>query len=590
MFARTMGRLRLHLQRRLRGRGTADGGFSLIELVLATGVLAMVMSSLAFLGTSAFTDAAVARNRQTATGLANQALEQVRALPYDTVSQGLLTSDLEAGTDPLVTATDGVYKYNGETIPNHTNTAAVDPLVPHRTTKTIDNTDYSVAAYVTYLGDDATSRSFRVTAYVSWTSGLRAGVNKFVQAQTIVYSPVGTPGCGSTATHPFAAPCQPFLYGTSDISEGGITIAPYSGSTGISCLSLDKAALWLPTESTNMQLEQIESVASSARTSGVELSGADGSNTLLGRQVVTAGSDSDPSQPKPEYDTQTVGTDATVQTSATASLGGCSNSLQVTSSGGDTASATATVLSSALHACANSADPPTNMLDSLPCGNAVATQGGSMRAQLNLNGLGNAILASVAGTPGSAADTNFDASPQTASCTSTAGDGCIHAGHRAALGSLRIGGLMSGLTGLAPLGFDYLVKLDGFSRTAAAEAGVGNADPSVSSTGTIQYWNGLSYTSLAIGPGSSVNIPLASVTLTNALAATTISLSGSLRTGTTTAAACASPCGDATAQAESPIIGDIRYTVIVAGVTLADLAIHIDLGTVAAHAEYTSGA
>ena len=96
-----MGRLRVHLQRRLRGGGTAEGGFSLIELVLATGVLAMVMSSLAFLGTSAFTDAAVARSRQTATGLASQALEQVRALPYDTVSQGLLTSDLAAGTEHL---------------------------------------------------------------------------------------------------------------------------------------------------------------------------------------------------------------------------------------------------------------------------------------------------------------------------------------------------------------------------------------------------------------------------------------------------------------------------------------------------------
>src|SRR3954451_20099663 len=340
----SMERALVLLRRRLLRRVSGESGFSLIELVLASGLMALVMSSLAYVGTVAFTDAAVSRNRQTAANLANQALEQVRALPYDTVALGLLTSDVASG-DSAITVSGGAYKYNGETIPNHTNSATVEPLVPHRSTKTIDNVGYTVATYVTFVNDDTTSRSFRVTTKVSWAGGLRGSrLQKFVQAQTVVYSPVSNgPACGSTATHPFAAPCQPFLYANSDIGEGAITIAPYTGATGISCLSLDKAELLLPTESTNMQLEQVESVASSARTSGTRITDSAGSVSTLGRQVVTAGSDSDPSQPKPEYDTHSVGTGSTVQTSATANLSGCSNSLQVSSSGGDSASATGTV-------------------------------------------------------------------------------------------------------------------------------------------------------------------------------------------------------------------------------------------------------
>jgi hypothetical protein len=148
---------------------------------------------------------------------------------------------------------------------------------------------------------------------------------------------------------------------------------------------------------------------------------------------------------------------------------------------------------------------------------------------------------------------------------------------------------MSALSSLAPLGFDYLVKIDNYSRTATAEAGVGNANPAVTSTGTIQYWNGSAYSSLAIAAGSSVSLPLASVTVSSGLTSTTLSIGGTIRTGGTTSGACASPCADAEAEAESPVVGDIRYTVIVGGSTVADLLIHIDLGTITSHAEYTSG-
>jgi hypothetical protein len=425
-------------------------------------------------------------------------------------------------------------------------------------------------------------------------SSLRgSGVQKFVDAQTIVYSPTGA-GCSSTATHPFAAPCQPFFYGTSEMGDGAITITPTIGSSGISCLDLSKLELLLPTQDTHMQLEQIETVNATARTSGVELTKSDGTVTSLGQQTVAAYSDSDPSQPKPVYQTATTGTGAA---SSTASLSGCSNALTGTSSGADTATATATVLSTTTNVCQNSAVSPASMIDSLPCGNGKTTQGGSMSATMNLSGVGAANLTSIS-TPstGSAGDTNFDAVPQTASCTTTSGDGCVHVGHRSAVGNVRIGGLAASMSALAPAGFDYLIKLDSFSRTVTAEAGVGNANPSVSSSGTISYWNAAlnggvgGYSTLTVASGSTATIPLSSLTVNNGATGTTLNMSGVVRTGGTTSGACASPCGDASATAESPIVGDITYTVVVSGTTVANVTIHIDLGTLTAHAKYTSGA
>jgi len=59
---------------------------------------------------------------------------------------------------------------------------------------------------------------------------------------------------------------------------------------------------------------------------------------------------------------------------------------------------------------------------------------------------------------------------------------------------------------VAPLGFDYLVRLQGLTTTVSAQAGVGNAAPSVSRTGTISYWNGTGYSSLA-GDYGQLDIP-----------------------------------------------------------------------------------
>ena len=122
------------------------------------------------------------------------------------------------------------------------------------------------------------------------------------------------------------------------------------------------------------------------------------------------------------------------------------------------------------------------------------------------------------------------------------------------------------------------------TTTVSAEAGVGNANPSVTRSGTIQYWNGTGYTSLAVTTGAGAAIPVSAVSFTSGL--DTVSLSASLRTGATVAAACASPCYSALAKADSAIVGDIFVRVVSNGVTKVDLQLHVDFGTLTASSTY----
>lgn len=580
-----MERIVRAFRRRLGRELVGEEGFSLLELVLASGLIAFVMSSMAFVGTVAFSDAGVARSRQVATGLANEAVEQVRALPYDNVAKGMLTTDMQSGGDPLITESGGEYRYAGERIPNSV-TSADAPLAPHSATRTVDGVEYTVAVYATYLDDDTASRAFRVTARVSWTSALRAAGLKTVEAQTIVYSPSsGTGnGCGSTATHPYASPCAPYFFANAAASEGGVTMgAVANGGIAVTGLDIAEAMLQLPIGTSNMTIEQVESVNAEAKLSGVLLTHRSGAAaSASGRLQATSGADSDPSQPKPTYETQSTG----AQTSGTVTDSWSENTLTLTSSADASGTATATVVAGNANACGDAASPSAPQQDSLPCGNGTAYQSGTMTAALALTSFGNATIASIGPSGTAAGHTNYDAAPQTYSCPSTSGDGCISASARSVVGPVRVGGIFAAVSSLAPSGFDYLVRLDGFARTVVAEAGEGNANPSSTSSGTITYWNGVTYSTLSVGTGSSVTIPVADVTVTDASTNRTVSISATLRTGAVSTPACASPCANATAEAESPIVGDIRYTVVEAGSTVADFLVHVDLGTLTAHAEY----
>src|SRR5262245_37252296 len=233
-------------QNGLRKRAHADeGGFTLIELMVAVTVLMVALVSLAYVVLVGFSDIAVARPRQGANGLANQTLEQVRALPFDTLKKGLSNADLTASTTTGNASFDAnitkntcgaptVYCYKGESIPRGAN-ANVVPLVPHQQNVTIGSTHYTIKVYVTYYNNVTTNNTFRVTTEVSWANSQVGGVSSKVTAQTIAFS--GT-GCLSTSTHPFAAPCQPFFYGSGSWDAGTITMTGSVEGMNLSTASL----------------------------------------------------------------------------------------------------------------------------------------------------------------------------------------------------------------------------------------------------------------------------------------------------------------------------------------------------------------
>ena len=565
--------------------------------VMLVAIVAMLWTTLA-----GFRGIAVSRRRQVATALANQAIEQVRALKFETVQLGLGNSDLSSTTDVNITKTgsgsSAVYSYGAEQIP-HGDNANVTPLVPHQQSVVKNNITYTVSSYLTYYQNNQTSNTYRLTVIVTWRP--LNGETGREQAQTILYAPNGGSTCANS-THPFPGTCQAFFYGSASSQPGQLYITgPISG------IPLDHGALWLPSRSSSTQIEQIQAVQGSAQTAGMTLQLQGQDEQSVGRQQATSGADTDPAQPKPTY--QTASTPA--QASGTLQASGNGNTLTGTMAAGDTASTTSTVT-------ARTADHPCPLLvpsssydltqdDNQPCGSSKTQQGGTMTGVLATQAGPNSVtttLATVAAatTPGTSF-TNRDLAPEATVCKLTSGDGCIESQATRSLGTVTLIQLPIGT--LLPItdlpGYDTskgLVQMTGYVASASAEAGVGAGAPVAAiPSGTILYYNGSGYTTLVPtltpapipvgGGGNGVHLtdPLVSPLLQ-------IDVTTHLSTGggsvSDPAAGCSSPCTrtQASATVNSPIIGYVTYTVTYAGTVLADVTMAVDLGTTLAKGSY----
>ena len=269
-----------------------EEGFTIIETMVALGVILASVVALAYVTTAGFNSIGYARQRQTATGLANQAMEQVRGLPFDTLKKGLNNADLIAMTDTNITKVGTEYFYAGEQIPRGDN-ATVVPLVPH--TQTLNDataTAFKVRTYVTYYQNKPTTNTFRVTVLVTWTANVKSRASQ-VQTASIFYS--GS-GCLSTQTHPFAAPCQPYFFTSAANSSGLMAISGTMAGT-----SLDRAKLFLPEQDSNIEIEQTSVVQGTDVTGGASTTLLGQAEQVIGSQASTAGADNDPAQPGLDY-------------------------------------------------------------------------------------------------------------------------------------------------------------------------------------------------------------------------------------------------------------------------------------------------
>jgi hypothetical protein len=597
--------LRRARQRWLSRRGD-EAGFGLMELVVASTVMMTALTSMAWVTTSAFSDIAMAKERQTANALLDQAIEQLRALPYDTVSLGMRTSDL-AGDPRIIGAGTAGSPYRlaatNERIVHVSTNQVIAPLVPNVSSRTLDNKVYVVRVYLTHFQDNPASGAVTATAYVDWRSAARnAGKAVSLRTSTVIFSPAAasagsggsgsTPtACLSTATHPFSGPCLEFFFGAASASGGAISI---TGDSVLSTVLGGTLTMGVPEASSTVLEEQTTTVQGRAKASSLN-----GAATSGGDQVTTK-ADNDPASDG------SVGNDGPRSSgalAATASGSSGTTTMSTTATTDSTAAGASSVSTTAAadsHKCGNVAG--TSFLnDGLPCGRSNAVLQ-SLASTLGLGTLG--ITGQTLGTikpvtisgMTSTAHTDRQASATSGACVGTSSTGCIRSTATTSISSLTLGGI-GGLNGVAAGA--ALIKLDNFKATVTAEAGINAAAPSASVTsGTLSIWNptllGGSFQTLGtvtLGSGSTITVP--SITLTDLInPGLTLTVSAQLRTGSSTISSTPGTCMTtlacrtrADATMGSPLVGTITYRFQL-GSNVVSMTITVDLGPLTASATY----
>jgi prepilin-type N-terminal cleavage/methylation domain-containing protein len=195
---------------------TPESGFTLIELMMALLVMTIVVTSLAYVLTNALIDTAYARQRATAVTLANQTVEELRALPWATLENGLVTvqnssespdstyttdTNISNGcfdNEPLDVNGSGSGSCSG-TVPPWSNPGCLssatsappvasaltspEPLDPHQACYKVSGTGYGVDVYITWVAGTALP-PVSATVVVSWDNALRPGVDERIVTTT----------------------------------------------------------------------------------------------------------------------------------------------------------------------------------------------------------------------------------------------------------------------------------------------------------------------------------------------------------------------------------------------------------------------
>ena len=588
------------------GGGPQDAGFTLVELIVAMVITLIVITALIGVFVSSLTGVALAKQRQAATSLATGVMEQIRALDYGTLSAGMPCSDLAGdpritvsgtcGAGGTATLTPGIASIS-ETLKVQLSTPAtnVAPIYPHRTTKTIDEVAYQVSAYVTTAA--TTQQAFNLTVLVEWSSAVSKGSKTVIQ-RSLSYSPTR---CLSSATHPYSGACQAAFRGDAGLTNAGISIVNPDGGV-LQGLSGTEVSLTMPTLSTTTGTEQISKLSGAIGTMvGAVLDGAT-QTSQSGGDVGTTAADTDPSS----VDAGS-GTDSVAQPSLTAATAaGTAGELRVLPTSADDGTVTATTLTPA-STCLDSAAQPLPATSQACTQAVVQSKGASGRVVLALNdGAPQVTVLSLGAAPAvSRATVARLSSAGTTACPTAAGLGCVTSQVSRALGDLSLGGLpTTGNVVSQPSGWPgQLLTVTGVRESAYADAGIGaRATPGFSRTaGTLTWFDattGLVQTRLLKDLAADLkDVPLGPIVGEYVQGGHTVrvTMSGSLTAGGTALLPgsvtapdplCKTAACDRVASVASTLTANVRYDVVVDGLTTTRFAVVVDLGSVLARSSY----
>ena len=473
-----------------------DDGFTLIEIILAMFLTVVVMTALLSVLVSSLRTVAQARQRQTATALATQSLEELRALPYDSITGSDPTNfPMSVGLE-YVSGSPVIFAPPSAVLPGVSETLVVNQYSGKRTTSVVDGVSYVVQTYVTTAPPTVpgNQQAFNLTTLVEWTSTVYPTTRTTVQ-RSVDYSPAG---CLSTAQSPFSAPCQAYFTAQSGIVASGFSVTNADDSTqDIPGITGHLVELNLPTLSANLQIEQTASGSADGDTSGVRA--VDVTPVLAGGNSAAVAVDSDPSSTPGQVASTTAN-----QTSGTVSLTGAAGTISATPTTGDQAAAAAAIAADST-TCTNG-DPagtglatgPTGQLR--PCSDAGVLQSATPGSLTYTSSSGTTVSLVTLGTSSTwsrAVAANLATANPGVACTAGAGavaPGCAHAMTSRSVGNVVVG--QPG-TGAGPLDMNKgLFTVTGLAESALSEEGTGAGTPGYTRAGTLQFWNGTGYTSV----------------------------------------------------------------------------------------------
>jgi type II secretory pathway pseudopilin PulG len=249
---------------RLRHPGAEDG-FTIVESVVALSLIFMVMVGLLGTLASASKGIVTARQRNQATGLANQVLETARASSYAVV--GLNSADSTIATDTAIVAGN----YDGAPIA-YASPSNQSPWLSHIFSTTISGTVYVTKVYVTTITVTGSDPYKKVTTIVDWSGSGRAQYSGTAVAASIKLS---------SYIYNASLPADPLLQGLASATGGTISV---SGT--IDNLAVTDATIDLPQASTGVSSQFIQEAEALAESAGADLTGdldlfASGGNASL---------------------------------------------------------------------------------------------------------------------------------------------------------------------------------------------------------------------------------------------------------------------------------------------------------------------
>jgi prepilin-type N-terminal cleavage/methylation domain-containing protein len=262
---------------------TGDEGFSVVEVIVAMAVFAVVAMMLSGLLASGLKGVLLGKRREVGTQEAQKALEIARSLSYQAV--GLTQTDPTIATDSAIQTQGGVKKYgpgSGLEPIVWAASGAGHPFNPHTLDITRGSTKLTRYVYVTGVdsNNDGAIDLKRVSVRVTWNDAGAAGPANEVRAQTLINQSGGV----------FNDTLTP-LSGQTNVEAGSASVKLGLGNLGSlinAVLPTDPVTVKLPTSTGKSDFRAVSSVNCTARSTSLQ-----GANNTYGGHPVSVTADDD---------------------------------------------------------------------------------------------------------------------------------------------------------------------------------------------------------------------------------------------------------------------------------------------------------